>query len=434
MTNKRFLLWLALIHLPFFVYQCFSGSFYLSDSKEYLFTAENIFNHFTAYGGDLNLPINPDLYTKRPIGYPLFIGFSFFSPCVLIFFQNVLSIVGISFLRKALVKESNVQFDKWFLILISVSLSYLIYVNMMMSETILAVMVCFMVYHVSKIVEKPNEYKNLLYLSLIIGLAILTKPVFYPFCIVFILLGLFYYKKNTTVKRIAILLIPIVLVFCIHLINKQRTGVAQFSSIQRINLLDYNANYLLVNKNGSDYADRFNDSIKVISLNLPYKERCEVESEAAQTIITNNFTSYIKFHLKGSLRFFVDPGRFDIYHFFGLEKSKEVGFLKVVNESGNSGVLAYLKKQPFVALLLLGISFLFALIRVVLFFLFFNPFRWKKIFKNPVLVFIGVLVFYIAIVTGPLGAARFAVPVVLLINAIGALSMANKLQKRVSND
>ena len=70
-----FILALAIMHLFFFLWQVQHQGYLLQDSEEYLYAAQNIIDKQTLYSGDLEQEIDPALYTKRPLGYPLFLSF-----------------------------------------------------------------------------------------------------------------------------------------------------------------------------------------------------------------------------------------------------------------------------------------------------------------------------------------------------------------------
>lgn len=425
MENRKFFVLLIIIHVPLFVYQCFTGIDYLFDSHEYLFESNNLFSSFTAYSGDLSLPIDNDLYTKRPILYPLFLGFHFLSPYLVLFFQNVISIIGIIYLRKSLKMIGyKIEFDKYLLIMLLGSLSYFIYVNMIMSESLLAFAISFMVYYAFKFIES-KEVKYLLMFSITLIIGMLIKPVFYPFSFVMLIFWLIFLKRTMTRHHIIAAMLPILFVVLISSINQNRVGVSHYSSIQRINLLYYNANYFLMNQHGLDYASNYYDSIKEIGYDMAYVEKYKIEEEAAIKIVKGNLFQYSLFHLKGSLRFFLDPGRFDIYNFFSFKTSNEEGFLEIINDDGISGVFNYLKQQNVIALLLLAISLMFNIFRLFGFVIFASSLRLQNSIQNYQKIFVVMLVLYIALATGPLGAARFAVPVVLLMNAVVVLSVSN---------
>lgn len=418
MEKKRFILWVILLHLPYFIYQCIRQQYFLTDSHEYLLEANNILDSFTAYASDLNETINVDLYTKRPLLYPLFLILGGLQPIVISLLQIALSVTSIAYLREGMLKigYSNEK-DKWFLMLLAGSISYFIYSQMVMSEILLAAILHFFVYY-NILLFTSYSVNRLFIVQALLILGFLTKPVLFPFSFAYFLFLLIVFRKRWSIKFIGVAIIPLLVILSIHFINLKRTNVFHFSSIQRINLLDYNTKYYHTNTFGNDYAEAFNDSIKQISNHLSYAKKYQMESQVAKSEMTKSLFSYAVFHIKGSIRYFLDPGRFDIFNFFGETNSDQVGFLKVINEDGLSGVFSYLKKQNIFLLILLAVSLLFNGIRFIGL-LFFSIKTLRK--PNTIYMLILLLVGYFAAVTGPIGASRFVVPIIIILNFITLL-------------
>ena len=121
--------------------------------------------------------------------------------------------------------------------------------------------------------------------------------------------------------------------------------------------------------------------------------------------------SYGLFHLKGSVRYFFDPGRFDLATFFQLSSADSPGLLNTMTGEGVIGVLRFLKAQGWGWVVLLGVIALFKLLKVTGFVIYL--FRDRS--KLPFRIFLVLLAGYLALVTGPLGASRFYLPVEMLV-------------------
>ena len=63
-----------LVHLLFLLSASTNPPTPLSDSAEYLNASHNLFSKGILYGGDLDLPMQEELYTRRPPLYPIFLG------------------------------------------------------------------------------------------------------------------------------------------------------------------------------------------------------------------------------------------------------------------------------------------------------------------------------------------------------------------------
>ncbi len=428
MSNKSFILWIVVLHLPYFLFQSIYQQYFLTDSYEYVYEAKNILKSFTAYAGDLNEQINNDLYTKRPVLYPIFLIFGGIQPFLISILQIILSVTSIFYLRKGMsVIGHDIKKDKFLLILIAGSISYFIYTQMIMSEILLATILNFFIYF-NILLFYRFSMKRLLVVNLLLVLGFLTKPVLFPFSFIYFVFLMITFKKQLSLKLFLTSVIPLLVVASIHLINFKRTNVFHFSSIQRINLLNYNTKYFHTNNYGSEYAIEFNDSVHSITDELTYPKRYGKETSVAKNELTENLFSYILFHIKGSFRYFLDPGRFDIFNFFGKENSNTVGFLKVINEDGFSGVFNYLKKQNIFLLLILGISLLFNGIRFIGLLIF----SYKTLKKQQaVWILLILLTSYFALVTGPIGASRFVVPIVIILNFMSVLAFS-KIQNNES--
>lgn len=411
-TNISILFFLVIIHLFFFITKIFIGDFFLQDSYDYCYLAENIKNYFTFYCDNLNEPIALENFTKRPPIYGLFILlFSFFtkSKIIVLAVQNIISILSILLTINIFSKYFNSNTHKIFLILIATSISQFIYANYLMSEILLQFLIIILCYTFQNTISKKSLLW-LFYFQLIIILLFLTKPVFYLFVIpnIFICLWLSKYVS----KAFFFCLIPIIALVMYMSWNKQRTGHFEFSSIQNLALKNYNLLYFQTNKYNEDYAYKINDEINRNVEQLDsYKEKQQAIKSLSMHYIKKDLLSYSWFHLKGSFRMFIDPGRFDLYNFFNFNEKNEVGFLAHINSNGIIGAFNYFKKQPLIIILILPIILLFNLLKLYGFSRF-----WITNYKTTpsVLWFAFFIIIYITLLTGPLAASRFLVPLLPL--------------------
>ncbi|WP_165876077.1 glycosyltransferase family protein [Mariniflexile fucanivorans] len=421
-NSRSVLIFLIIIHVGFFVSKIFIGNYFLQDSYDYCYLAENIKNHFAFYCANLNEPIVFENFTKRPPVYGLFVlVFSFFtqSKVLVLLAQNILSIISILLTIRIFNKHfNNTTKNKIFLILIAVSISQFIYANYLMSEILLQFLVIVLCYSFQNTLAKKSLWW-LFGFQLIIILLFLTKPVFYLFVIpnVFICLWL---SKHIS-KASFFSLVPIIALVMYMSWNKERTGHFEFSSIQNLALKNYNLLYFQTNKYNEDYALKINEKInKEIAQLDSYKEKQQAIKLLSTQYIKKDLFSYAWFHLKGSLRMFIDPGRFDLYNFFNFSNKNEVGFLAHINSNGVTGAFNYFKKQPFIIILLLPIILIFNLLKLYGFCRF-----WITNYKiaPPVLWFAFFIIIYITFLTGPLAASRFLVPLLPLYCMFASLGL-----------
>jgi hypothetical protein len=427
--NKRHLLYtLLIIHLGFFLLKAISGDVFLYDSHEYYNLANNIKYHFEFYSSDLNLPIRFESYTKRPPLYGLFVlVFSFFlkTNITVLLVQNILSIISIYLclnIFEYYYKKISYLVLTFFIV---GSLSQFIYANYLMSEILfqfLIVLFCYL-FHKTIITKKTSCF---VFFQIVIVLLFLTKPVFYLFLFPNLLLGFFLtkYIKNSYLFAI----IPISICVLYMGWNYQRTGSFEFSSIQNINLKNYNLYYFNVNKYGDEYAQEINDEISFKSQQKgTYAEKQKEIKSLSLNFLQQDLFSYLIVHAKGCVRMFIDPGRFDLYNFFEFEKTDEVGFLKHLNENGIKGALVYFKSQPLIILLLVPIVLAINLIKLFGFIRF-----WVLNIKNcpKTIWFMLLIILYISGLTGLVGTSRFLVailPLYLLMASIGLSSKKIKV-------
>jgi hypothetical protein len=298
----------------------------------------------------------------------------------------------------------------------------MIYANFVMTEILFQSLFLGMVWFLWKFVEKPSRKSMLVYGSLL-SVAILLKPVMYVFAGVnLFILGWLIFRKKRHFSMLYAAILPILIVMTVGLWNQQRTGVLHYSSIQQINLLQYNAYYTLVNSDGTEVAEAtINQITDVADTMSHYPDRYAFIQSSAIDILKSHLPAYMKLHLKGMANFFIDPGRFDLYSFFGLEEreGKGQGLLFHYSESGYRGIFSYLGKQPVLLLFWLVLIALGNLIKLLatVRFAFLKCISLEK--RLLLLVFVG----YLAGVTGPLGASRFAVPLFPLMVIMVVLSL-----------
>lgn len=423
LRSNYFLLSLILIHFVFFSIQIINKNLYLVDSYEYLNEAKNISSSGVFYCGNLDQPINNDLYTKRPPVYPLFIATLKLvsnSDILIIFVQSIISILSILLIRRSfLLIGYNKKYDPLFLLLLIFSLAQMIYANMLMSETIFQYTLVLGFYFLVKYFKK-DSIKYLLYFNICIAFSAFIKPVMHLFVYPNLILMLFLSSRNKSVKPILIGIIPILLVQSYSFWNYKRTDYFQFSSIQTTNLFQYNAYYFNMQRIGLVKTNiYFDDQVRKMDSIKNYPEKQRFLEKSSKQVIKENLIGYGWFHLKGMLRFFIDPGRFDIYNFFGLEENRSSGFFERLNTDGLKGIINYLFQQNLFLIVVLFLIALVNLIKVAGLILFLTSKQIDIKFRLAIFFIVG----YISFATGPLGASRFMMPLIPLFIITTAMSL-----------
>jgi len=432
-TNRFFLLSLVFLHLCFFIWQVLHGNYFLTDSFEYLKAAANLKSDFLLYSGDLNEPIITELFTRRPPLYPLFLATCQIisnSLILVIFLQNVLSIAGIYLVRQIILKYGYlVKYDILFIVLLFVTPSQLIYANMIMSDTLFQFLIILMAWFFTKYMNERRSLFGLIY-SLLLGLSLLTKPVIVYFIFANVLFFIWISFKRASFKPLLISLIPLLVLFTYQYRNYRQTGVFEVSSIVTANVLDFNIYYYLAKTEGLQTADSTVGAIDSISaLQGSYKNKVAYKKQYSVPIVMKHPVSYFLFHTKGMAGFFLDPGRFDLVNFFNLKAEKINGLLSQINQTGLKGALAFLFKHSFLLLISFAVIFLANIFKLICFTGFIFRRNINKYFKW----FLLFLVFYVAFLTGPLGVARYMMPLAPLYIGCCLLFLSLTLNKKTVN-
>ncbi|MEM6261863.1 MAG: glycosyltransferase family 39 protein [Bacteroidota bacterium] len=431
-SREKVLLLVLVLHLIYGVYQARSGHYLLRDSQEYLHAAENLLTHQELYCGEYPPAANPNYYSKRPPLYPLLlVPFTAlgWTPGGVIFLQILISLLACLLAWKLMEEflENPAAGKIVFIALLFFLPAPMIYPNLVMTEVWLQLIILGMVWALWKAHnQKDQQVTWLLGHQLGVIAGFLLKPVMYLYIpvagIALLILG----KGIHLWKRIALLVLPFIVLMVYIGWNEGRTGYAHVSSIQQINLLNYNLKYTLIAAVGEDQANAIVDSIRHEGDAKPtYAQRQAFIQEAAVAQITSNLGAYTKMHLKGMINFFIDPGRFDLYNFWGIEQQEGKGFLYHYSKEGYKGIFTYLRTQPIGILCVLLVVFLANLLKTVGFIGFCLD------FGLPVLdrLIIAAPVGYLAVLSGPLGASRFAMPVNLLMVIATAVFISRRYKR-----
>lgn len=418
--NLPFLILYLIIHLTFFSIQLVNKNYYLSDSEEYLQVAENIIEHSTVYCGNLHDVIDVALYTKRPPGYPLLLASTMLftnSMIPTLVLQMLLSLLSAYILIRIFGEER--QRSYFFMFFILLFPSQFIYSNLIMSEILFQAIIMLLSWAIYTFINTNNN-KYLWTYQAMLCVGILVKPVLYIFAFASLLFIVYLYFKHG--KRLLLIsgFIPLVFIIIFSGINQQKTGSFHVSSIQQTNIVDYNIRYFLMQKEGKVYAETVCDSINDhCSQSKTFDAYSKCLNSNAKNIIRGDLWSFGIYHMKGVFRFFIDPGRFDIYNFFGLQNSSDSykGLSHHFFEGGIKSVISYLKDQPSAILLWILAITLINFIKLIGFAFFLFNKRIPLDFRIYLFIIIGTISF----ASGPLSAARFTVPTALLVLGAAAI-------------
>jgi len=385
------------------------NTMYTTDSYEYLQAADNVRHHFLLYAGDVQQPINPALYSRRPPLYPIFILLStllFKNYYIIFLFQVVLYLLNLLLLWKILscFRLSSTT-KNLILFLYLLYPSHIIYTHMIMSEMLLQTFLLWALLQFLQF-QLTHQLKHLLWYNIAVSLAVLTKPILLYFWIPNLILHLWLFIRD---RRKQIIIISLLFIFTISswsMRNYLHTGYFHYSSIKNFNLLYYNTHSFLTHKYGSEQAEKFILELESKTQPLNFAESNRFIEKSCFAVISANIIDYSLYHLRGAFFFFIDPGRYDIYQFLGL--SAETGFFHLMSRQGLVGILNQLKNIP---PLVIGYLFLIASINILLF-ISLMIFILKGRLLREIKWFMVGIIFYFALMVGPLGASRLRMPVI----------------------
>ncbi len=429
LPSYRILFLLITIHAVYFAAACYFKGIYLVDSYGYLMQADNLKAYGTWYAEDWNAPLMVDYFSIRPPLYSWFtICLGWFSESIylVLLVQNSLSILNCWLLYQFVAKKTGPS-KQLNIAMIACVLFYpaqMIHANFVMTEILFQTLLLCLFFAVSAFMEQPNRKQSSI-ISVVLSLCLLTKPIslFLPFLV----LGLMAWSVFKYNQKWLLLAPLIVVAFVFHGICKQNehaTGYYHYSSIKSINQLKYNARYTLVNAKGERHADSVIATVmQQANACENYGDRLKLMDAKATEIIVEHPKAFATLYIKGVAAFFLDPGRFDMYHFFNIEQKETLGLMYEMQTKGLSAVIEYIKQAPVFVLLLLLLNFCWNGL-VVCFLIGFLIKASRSFSIRPEVSLLLIFVFYIALATGPVGVSRYRVPIYPLL-MIGVLCSAN---------
>ncbi len=384
------------------------------DSEEYFKLSKNLINHNIHFSGDLNDEKDFRLYSKRTLGFPLFIAFQFWSITVTYISQGLLLILiyflGLNAVRKF--SESRVTYSIYSIAFLLQG-SVLFSVGLLLSDLLLCAVIslAYWVY-----VSQHRSVNSMLFGGLW-ALALLVKPVILPSLL--LVPVVIYLQKKKTKKWAFGTLLPVLTWAIVSSLSYLNTSQFEYSSISTINLSQYNAKLTVSKSYGYDSAQWFSNSLmdKVPTSIEEYSDYKLSSLSASKAVILDNIKAYLTVHTIGMIKMLLDPGRFELFTFFNAQTS-ELSLTELLFSGDIEKVNSELQKQPVLFLfflILLGlqvvklIGFLFSLRRI------------KKIWIGR-----GVIAYFLFI-TGPVGAARFFIPASMLFSVFVAVGWGELL-------
>ncbi len=435
--DKLFLGIIIFTHLFFLLLACYFKKIYMGDSSEYIYEALNIKNLFFFYSGNPAMPIEPELMTQRQPLYPLFLSYIYLfkiNNWFVLIIQNVLSIFNIFYCRKIILKFNfKKQYDWLLLLLIITYPAQFINASTIAPDILLQTFT--LIYFgsfISLIQFKQPKYAIAMGFALIAGF--MVKPVLYPFVLLHIVMLIVYavYNKLKLQRIVVIALIPLIGVLFYNYWNYTRTQKFHFSSNQAFNAIYYYYPFISTTY-GADSANKFLLKERAIIASIPqYRYRYDYANDRGMQLLQQNYIAYLLFHIKNSIRIFLEPGKGELDLFTGkltysqLYSKEQAGFYYLIKTKDWSGLFRYFKTN--FSIIPVFIVLLFNCLRTIAFVYFF----FNKNMSFLVRLFLFTLVSYFAIAAGPIANTRYFLPVSLLVIFAATLSLSNFVEKRRS--
>lgn len=406
--------------LLFLALRIIHGDFRLPDSDDYFATAEllkkgDYFSTTTDYSKAI-------LLTKRPFLYPLLILFPGFSnDLMIILLQTLLGFFNI-YLTLHLFKKLVGKSFRLLAVMLLLTPSVFIYTHLVMTETLVMTLSLLIALQLTG----GMDPKKILKIQLLLIALVFLKPAFYLFPFVNLLFFLFYFAKTKTF-RFSIFL-PLLFTIGYMGFNMERTGYFHFSSMQNINLIDYNLYLFKAQKEGTDTANQWRDGIYLQVEKLPtFEKQSEYMATEGKKTLQENLIPYSIFHFYGAVRGSIDPGRFDLMTL--VEKyDPNQGFLNMLSTAGlKKTIISFFEYKYFWIVLILIPIFIVTLLKWGLIF----RHLWKK--KKAIdfsSTYLLIFISYAILITGPVNASRYMMPLQGILIAYAIISWESFRQKK----
>jgi hypothetical protein len=431
LKKNYFIVFIVAIHVVWFLAGMTWGRFYNGDSYEYIYLAESISKgHY--YGANPVMPVIDYRISSRTPAYPLFLltFYTLFgkSNIIILLFQNLLSIASCCIILNTFQYIGSFKKYSWIYLLFIVSYpAQMFFATTVAPDTLLQFFLMLYFRQLALSIYEPKS-SRIGYMSLWLVLAVMAKPIMYPFLFLHFTFAVWYsFNKKWKITMLTGA-IPLLVIMSYGLWNKQRTGLFHISSVESNNLLYYNARFFLVSKYGEPHADSVITGIKKEMESMKgLKQKYDFASHEATAIIRDDLFAYGLFHLRESIRFFIEPGKseLDLYTgYLGYNfNPKALTFYRSYQEKGIAGAWDYLRSYPWLPLVLL--VFLFNLIRLIGAFLF----MFNKDVPLSLRILSAIYILYFAAITGPVANTRYFLPVLLVLSAISTIGYAGWIEK-----
>jgi hypothetical protein len=425
----------VLVHIVFFLLALGYKRIYMGDSFEYIYEALNIKGNFLFYSGNPALPVEPEYLTQRTPLYPLFLlSVYMFSinNWIVIVLQNLLSIFNIWYARKVLINMGyQTRYDWLLLLFIAAYPAQFINANTIAPDILLQTFVLFY-FGCFVALWQTKQLKYALWMSLALIAGLLVKPVFYPYTVfhIFLIVGIALLQKKRWQPTVGLAALPLCAVLLYNYWNYTRTMSFHFTSNQAFNARYYFYPFISHIK-GPDSANKYLQQEKKMYASIPtYKNRYDYANARGLKLLEQNYLAYIPFHLKNTMRTYIEPGKAEMDLFTGrltygrLYSKSPTGFWASWRNRRSEGMRDYITNNPSLPLVL--IVLLFNIVRLVglIAFLFDKRVHWT------IRGFVVKFSFYFAVAAGPIGNTRYFLPISLIVIGSGVMGITYLMNRR----
>lgn len=410
----------VLIAFGAFFYAFFNPTADLNDSAEYLQLAHNLAHKNIHYSGNLNNHIDYRLFSKRPALYSLFILYGAVGNQLVAKFIQTILLLLLFFIGLEIINACGKSYKSayWFYaILFPCTLGVFLSAQFIMADLLLALFIGLIILHFL-LYKNSKNVRFLRTIAILWALSIIIKPIMLPSAFVAVALIFPIWHRHKIV--LWSMSLPIVLVLAVTGMNYVLTSVPHFSSISAINRVHYNAKLVIAHDYGADSATTYVDKQE---LNIPknktaLKHYLTFASTYSSSTLKTHLLTYSKIHLAGIFKSLLEPGRFELYTFFGQE-TKDLSLTEQLMAGNFNLVLAEMRKGGWIAALYLAL-----LLIAVLKFLGFLLSLFKK--DQNVWIMVGIVAYFVGI-AGPIGAFRFLMPAIIPFLILSSLGLSRLL-------
>ena len=432
--------WVVLLfaHAVCFFWALYNRRWDFPDSSRYRQAGLNIREHGQLYARvwppEVSHGKAVQEFTIRPPGYPVVLdlmGEAQGSPWLVLLLQNALSVLALAAVLQWWARIAKPPRRYWLgaVVLVLLFPAQLIYANAVMSELWLQACLLVAVWW-ALIFSDTGRVRHLLGVALAIGMALLLKPVCFPLAVVMAVVGGWLAWKRQRNALLLVGLLPVLIAGIYMRWNEQRTGYFHFSSIAEINLLHYNAAGVVRQLDGPVAEEKWVTGVLLAANAQPdFAGRQRLIRNRADSVIFAHPFVYARQHLLGMGTMLLDPGRFDISEFLALKPLPGGGLLARVRAEGWREAVGGLPMGLLTVLGLLALANFGRLLLAIRGFMRLG--RGPASLRSARWLAVAVLG-YLALLTGPLGAARFLVPAWPLLLGLALVGLRGPAAKSTS--